>query len=436
MAARAINRRVWVPWLLALACVLAGPAGAAAAPGWTAAPLSAGGAVAVTGLDFAADGTGVLTWESIAAGRKRTQLAVRPPGGAWRVAGDLPGVTWGLARVHVVGARTVLVGMRAYAFGAYHRARWEVVTATGRLDGSFGAVRVLARDVRWVESAAGRGQVFAAWTARRDDALRVARVLPAGGAPSVVSPPAVGRATLAAGPRGELLCTWLRTGRLEVRMRVPEGAWTPIRRVATAGPVPSVVDAAVGADGRALLSWGVAIGDESHPPRWYFRAATASARETWARWTTHRLAAFSGSPGPAAPPQTLAAFAGSRGLVAWTTARAVTLARPDGSDRQLLPVAAGTSLDALAVSRRGELAILFSAPTPAQGPGPGPYVATTAPDGALRAPVDLGAAGMVPLVAGKLAFDPVAAQANVAWLAVEHGAGRVWTAARDPLAPS
>src|SRR3954454_15390606 len=121
---------------LTLAALLTG------APGRTSAPVSEPGALAATGLELAADGSGVLTWEGYVPGHapspKLTALGLGSPAGAWARGPDVAGVAWGLARVHVAGARTVLVGMRAYRFGAYHRARWEVVTASGRLDGSFG----------------------------------------------------------------------------------------------------------------------------------------------------------------------------------------------------------------------------------------------------------------------------------------------------------
>jgi hypothetical protein len=172
-------------------------------------------------------------------------------------------------------------------------------------------------------------------------------------------------------------------------------------------------------------------GDEDHPAQWYIRSATASARRTWSRWTTHRLDRFTGT-GPASPPQALATFAGTRGLVAWASAATVELARPDGRERQSVPAAAGTSVDDLAVARTGEVALLFSAPTPAQGAGPGPFVATAAPGQRLGTPIDIGVAGTAPLSGGKLAFDPQTAAPTVAWTALENGVSRLWTATRDP----
>ena len=161
-------RRLVAALVCAAAVATLAPATAAAAPGWTSAPVSEAGALNPTGLEFAADGSGVLTWEGFVQGHqpsaKLTGLALRSPAGIWTRGPDVPGVTWGLARVHVVASRTVMVGMRAYAFGAYNRARWEVVTATGQLDGSFGRVRALARPVGWVGSASGgHGEVLAAW---------------------------------------------------------------------------------------------------------------------------------------------------------------------------------------------------------------------------------------------------------------------------------
>jgi hypothetical protein len=411
--------------------VIAGAAPAAAAPGWHSAPVSEPGAQVPTGLEFAADGSGVLTWEGYVPGHrpsaKLTGLALRSPAGAWLRGSDVPGVTWGLARVRVVASRTVMVGMRAYAFARFHRARWEVITATGRLDGSFGRLRALARDVRWTGSAAGgHGELLAAWIRRRDDALYVARLLPARGAPRRVSPPGVARPLVVIGPRGHVLATWTRGRRIAARMRTPGGRWGPIREIATTGVVPDELHGAVNAGGRAIVAWGAIEPREDRPARRDFAAATTRSGTNWA---THLLESYSGA-GPV-PPTVLPAFdAAGRGLVAWGAADAVKLARPDGRGLQLVPVTAPVIVSDLALSRTGEVAVVFSPPVP-QGTGPGPFVATAPPGSLLGAPVDVGTPGTAPLYGAKLAFDPVSAQLTVAWAAIGDGSARLWTATRE-----
>lgn len=111
---------------VAAVSLVAAPA-RAAAPGWMAGAVSEYGALAPTGLEFAADASGVLTWEAYEPDHrpnpKLTGLARRTPLGTWTRGPDVPDVTWGLPRVHVLASRTVVVGMRAYRFGAYNRAR-------------------------------------------------------------------------------------------------------------------------------------------------------------------------------------------------------------------------------------------------------------------------------------------------------------------------
>jgi len=87
---------------LVCAVVLLAPAAAQAAdPAWPAAAVSEAGAQYPTGLEFAGDGSGLLTWEGYVPGHapspKLTGLALRTPLGAWTRGPDVPGVTWGLA---------------------------------------------------------------------------------------------------------------------------------------------------------------------------------------------------------------------------------------------------------------------------------------------------------------------------------------------------
>jgi hypothetical protein len=424
-----------VRWRAGVACglvALAAAAPAAAAPGWSSAPVSEAGALGPTGLEFAADGSASLTWEGYVPGHrpsaKLTGLALRSPAGAWTRGPDVPGVTWGLARLRVVGSRTVMVGMRAYAIGRFNRARWEVVTATGRLDGSFDRVRALVRDVRWTGSAAGgHGEVLAGWVARRDDALRVARVLPSRRPARRVSPPGVARPLLVMGPRGHVLAAWTRGRRIAARLRTPGGRWGPIHGIATTGLVPGELHGAVSGDGRAIVAWGAYEPREDRPGRRDFAAATT---RSGTRWATRRLESFEGS--GSVPATARPAFdASGRGLVAWGGADAVKLARPDGSALRRVPVAAPVSVDDIAVSRTGEVALVFTPAVPSQGAGPGPFVAGALPGAGLGAPVDVGSPGTTPLPGAKLAFDPVSARPTVAWTALGGGVARLWTTSRD-----
>lgn len=420
----------------ALACcaALAAPASAHAADAsWPAAPVSEAGAQYPTELQFAADGSGLLTWEGYVPGHtprpKLTGLVLRAPLGAWTRGPDVPGVTWGLARVHAAGTRAVLVGMRAYRFVAFNRARWEVVTATGGLDGRFGPVRTITRDVRWVGSAAGgRGEVLAAWLARRDDRVRVVRVRPARGRTTVLSSPAVHHVTLAIGPRGDVLVAWLRRGRIEARLRTPAGRWGPVRRIAPAGPRPEALHAASNRRGEAIVAWGAftRVG-EGEPGRWAFRAATSDG----GAWTTHRLDRFAGRDLGALPATALPVFdARGRGLVAWAGRGAVTVARPDGTARRSVAAPPSAVVDDIALSRTGELAVTLSVPPPPVGAGAGPFVITAPPADPLGSLTDLAVPDSAALRGTQVAFDPLTAQPTVAWVSLQDSRPRLWTASR------
>jgi hypothetical protein len=390
------------------------------APGWSTAAVVEAGALGPTGLTFAADGTGVMTWEGFVQGHqpsgKLTALALGAPAGAWSRGPDLPGVTWGLARVHVVGSRTVMAGMRAYAFAAYNRARWEVVTATGLLDGSFGPVSAVARPVTWVGSAAGGdGEVLAAWVTRDDAALYVERLLPAPAAPRRLASKRVGLPTVAIGPRGHVLVAWIRDGGIEARLRTPDGHWGGVHSSAAGGPLPEALHAAVGADGRAIVAWGATKIREGEPGQWRYRTATTRSGE---RWATHALESFTHT-AFVRPATALPIFdAEGVGRVAWTGRAlgdpAVKIARADGTDVQAVDVTPPVAVDDVALARTGELAVVFSAPTPGQGPGPGPFITTAARGGRFGAAVDVGTAATAPLQGAKVAFDPVSGRPTVA----------------------
>jgi hypothetical protein len=297
------------------------------------------------------------------------------------------------------------------------------------MDGRFGAVRVVARDVRWTGSVAGaEGEVLASWLARRDDRVRIVRVRPTRAHAVVLSAPDAAQVTLATSRRGHVLVAWLRHRRIEVRLRTPSGRWGPVRRIAPAGPVAQELHAAVSERGEAIVAWGTfrRVG-EGEPGRWYFRAATAHR----GAWTTHRLDTFDGVFAAALPATALPAFGGDgRGLVAWAGHGLLLAARPDGSARRSVPVAPDAVVDDLSVSRSGEVAVAVSVAPPGFGAGSGPYVVTAPAGGRLAAPVDLAPAGGAPLRGVRVAFDPVSAQPTVAWVEIQDGAPRLWTAAR------
>jgi hypothetical protein len=237
----------------------------------------------------------------------------------------------------------------------------------------------------------------------------------------------VARPLLVMGPRGHVLAAWTRGRRIAARLRTPGGRWGPIHGIAATGLVPDELHGAVSGDGRAIVAWGAYEPREDRPGRRDFAAATT---RSGTRWATHRLESFEGL-GPVPATARPAFDAAGRGLVAWGGADAVKLARPDGSGLQRLPVAAPVSVDDIAVSRTGEVALVFSPPGPPQGTGTGPFVASAPPGAGLGAPVDVGSPGTTPLPGAKLAFDPVSARPSVAWTALGAGVARLWTTSRD-----
>src|SRR4051794_25333028 len=130
---------------------------AATAATWRAEPIPSDGVIGLGELVFAADGTGLLTWERIAP--KRTALATRAPRVLWTAAAvtALPGITWGNAALLPYGAaRTILFAQRRSGTMRFGRAPFRLVTAFGRTDGSFGTVRTIADDVSAPAAAANR----------------------------------------------------------------------------------------------------------------------------------------------------------------------------------------------------------------------------------------------------------------------------------------
>jgi hypothetical protein len=242
-------------------------------------------------LDFDARGRGLLSWEGInpTSPHKFTALDVRAPGGGWTQAPNLAGITWGNAQIHLYGSdRALLIAGQVSSLGRFNRARWRLVSAYGRSDGSFGALRTLAEHVSLgtlATAADPRGDALAAW---QDDAgVTKLRERPAGGAfgPTRTLRPG-GTGAAAMNLRGDRVLAWWSRGGVYARVRRHGEPWGPARLAAKARYITNAhVRAAITAGGRVVLAWESADIGEDRPL--VLRAGLAQL--VGGRWRAHAL---------------------------------------------------------------------------------------------------------------------------------------------------
>ena len=275
---------------IAALCALAVSPTAAAAQ-WRTEPVPGEWFVSPLSLDFDARGRALFSWEGInpTSPRKFTALAVRAPGGGWQRAANLAGITWGNAQIHLYGRdRALLVAGQVSSLGRFNRARWRLVQAYGRSNGSFGSLRTLAERVSLgtlVTAADARGDALVAW---QDEAgVTKLRERPAGGAfgPTRTLRPG-GTGTAAMNLRGDRVLAWWSRGGVYARVRHHGEPWGPARLAAKAPNITNAhVRAAISAGGRVVLAWESADIGEDRPI--ILRAGVAQLVN--GRWRAHAL---------------------------------------------------------------------------------------------------------------------------------------------------
>jgi hypothetical protein len=271
MTARPLRTLVVV--LVALLVAAAAPSGAQAPGAWSDAVdvSGAGDATQLTSLGYGARGDALVVWSARPGPFYGT--AGLPAGSTtWRIGPRLPPR---LAYVHAAPAvtlygqtRAVLVGSQRGGLGP--TLRYRMIAAFGRSDGTFGPPRTLDSGVGGrsaplslsspAVAATAAGHIIAAWSLGdgRTSAIRLAE-RPAGGSfrrVETVSAKGAGVPTVAIGSGGDRVVAWYRNGFIEARVRRAGGTWGSVLKVAASTHRPSVLRAAIDANGRALLAWG------------------------------------------------------------------------------------------------------------------------------------------------------------------------------------
>jgi hypothetical protein len=412
--------------LLVAAMVGSSPVAAQAA--WRAEdiPGSEGGLPPVRSVAFDREGRALVLFEGFSQSQvpqRFSGVAVRGPDGTWSRAGDIAGIGWGSAQALLYGrTRALLLTRQVSGFGRFHRARFRLVWAIGRSDGSrFGSFRRIAASASVPAAAANpAGDALVAFTSQLGSVVRVSRRR-AGGDFGPVS--AVGRGTLpvvAMDARGDAVVAWIgRRGVLRVRVRPVGGGWGRAQRV----PLGRVngdfrLRAVISANGRAVLAWESVIASEGGPAR---VAAHVAVRARGGRWRTATLeratlgtGAFAGD--PAAIP-----FFDARGrlLVAFTAVRGggTGVAVADVSESAQITAVASPSgasitatLDDAAAGPTDRVGVSWSEHDAVGGIQ---TFAALRSGGTWGAPAGLGAPGQAGLTGSRIAFSPVSGEALV-----------------------
>jgi hypothetical protein len=406
-----------LPTLALLALLAPAPAGAQ----WRTEQVPGAGVVSPLGIAFDARGRGLFHWEGFEQPNRRfTGLDVRAAAGGWERAPDLAGVTWGGAQIHLFGSsRALLVTRQTSSLGAFNRARFRLVSAFGRSDGTFGAFRTLDENVAAPVSAANAdGAALVAWQDTSSGATRV-RELPAGGrfgATRTLSPGGTGAAAM--NLRGDRVLAWTDRAGIKARVRRRGGSWGSARLAARVSPVANThVRALVTVGGRVVLTWDSTDVREDRPTA--LRAGVA-VLDPGRRWRAHTLerstvaAGGSASEGPAAIP----VAAGARVYVAWTGvaggARAVKFERviADGPRERVILSAGvpGAALDDAAAHPRGSIVVSWSV---LGSESTVTFASLRRGAGAFAAPQRLTAPGARGIGFSRAAFQPLTGEAVV-----------------------
>ncbi len=271
---------------LAMLLCLARPAAAAI---WATEPVPAGpGALGPARLSFDAHGRALLLWNGVptASQPRFTGIASRAPGGGWTRLANLPAVGWGNAQaLQYATTRVLFVSGQVASVGAFNRAKLRLVAAYGRSDGSgLGSWQTLARyETGFVVAAARSGQAIVLFDAGGTGLATIER--PAGGKfgkAKTVSSPGASTPAVAINANGDRIVAWIRSGRIEARVRDAGHNWGSVLDVAKApGVANTSLRAAVSAGGSFLLAWEAADVRETRPTRLIAGTAQRRPGEAW-----------------------------------------------------------------------------------------------------------------------------------------------------------
>src|SRR6478609_4884562 len=223
--------------VVALLC-LALPAAAAT---WTTEPVPAGpGALGPARLSFDAQGRALFLWDGVptASQSRFTGMATRAPIGGWTRLANLRGVGWGNAQaLQYATTRVLFVSGQVASAGAFNRVKLRLVAAYGRSDGSaLGSWQTLAPyETGFVAAANHSGQAIVLFDAGGNGLSTIER--PSGGkfgTATKVSSPGASSPAVALNGHGERIVAWIRSGRIEARVRNAGNGWGSVLDVAKA----------------------------------------------------------------------------------------------------------------------------------------------------------------------------------------------------------
>jgi hypothetical protein len=234
-------------------------------------------------VSFDAQGRALFVWDGVptASQPRFTGMASRAPGGHWTRLANLPDVGWGNAQaLQYAATRVLFVSGQVASVGAYNRAKLRLIVAYGRSDGSgLGRWRTLApRETGFVAAANHSGQAIVVFDAGGNGLSTIQRPSDGKfGRATKVSPAGALAPAVAINGHGDRIVAWIRSGRIEARVRNAGQGWGSLLNVARAPGVPNTsLRAAVTAGGSFVLAWDAADIRESRPTR--LIAGTAQRR--------------------------------------------------------------------------------------------------------------------------------------------------------------
>ncbi len=390
---------------LATLVLLLGLAVPAVAGTWTTELVPAGpGALGPARLSFDAGGRGLLLWNGTPAATQPrfTGMATRAAGGGWSRLANLPDVGWGNAQaLQYASTRVLFVSGQVASVGAYNRAKLRLVAAYGRSDGSgLGRWQTIAPfETGFVAAANHAGHAIVLFDAGGKGLSTIER--PASGTfgrATMVSSPGASTPAVAINPHGDRIVAWIRSDRIEARVRRAGQGWGKVLMVAKApGVANTSLRAAVTAGGSFVLAWGVADVRESRPTRLLAGTAQRRSGHGWHAYALENAtlgmnADLGGEEAQAFPlvtPNGAIAIAWT-GAVDGSTRVGVKAARLTSAGLRAVAVVSDDAVNAAvgdaAVGPTGQAVIVWSQPDAAAGTStyaalsPGPGVPFGAPD--------------------------------------------------------